>query len=183
MNESDTQQPSLIFDTTALSHFARADRVDVLSDLVVAQFCYTTQVVRQELFRGSVEYRALECALDLDWLDVIQLESMEALACFAKWVRRMGTADRNLGEASVFTAAELHGGTVITDDSDAVRVGRKHGLEVHGTIWLLAGACRSGKLTETGASTLVDTLRATGMRLPCTGTEFGSFARGHGLLP
>lgn len=181
--ESDTQQPTLIFDTTALSHFARADRLDVLSDLVVAESCFTTQVVRQELLDGAAEFQELQWALDLDWLGVIALESMEALTCFAKWVRRIGAADRNLGEASVFTAAELHGGTVITDDRDAVRVGRQHGLDVHGTIWLLAGACRSGKLTETGAGTLIDTLRATGMRLPCTGSEFGSFARGHGLLP
>lgn len=135
------------------------------------------------MLKGSAEYQKLRDTLDLDWLDVIPLESVEALTCFAKWVRRMGTADRNLGEASVFTAAELCGGTAITDDRDAVRVGRVHGLDVHGTIWLLASACRSGKLTEIGASNLIDALRATGMRLPCTGSEFGGFARGHELLP
>lgn len=95
----------------------------------------------------------------------------------------MGTAERNLGEASVFAAAEQCGGTVITDDRDAVRVGRAHGLDVHGTIWLLAAACRNGKLTEVSASNLIDTLRATNMRLPCTGAEFGVFVRDRGLLP
>ncbi|MPY99629.1 MAG: DUF3368 domain-containing protein [Actinophytocola sp.] len=178
-----TAQPSLIFDTTVLSHFARADRLDVLSDLVIAETCGTTEVVKQELRQGAIEYPELAEALDLAWLLVMPLDSGEALVRFATWARRMGTAERNLGEASVFAAAEQCGGTVITGDRDAVRVGRAHGLDVHGTIWLLAAACRNGKLTEVSASNLIDTLRATNMRLPCTGAELGSFVRAHGLLP
>jgi predicted nucleic acid-binding protein len=94
----------------------------------------------------------------------------------------MGATSRHHGEASVFAAVEKEGGIAITDDRDAVRVGRAHGLQVHGTVWLLAGSCATGKLTETSAGNLIDTLRATGMRLPCTGPEFGQFARRHGIL-
>lgn len=47
MTVSSVQPPSLIFDTTVLSHFARADRLDVLADLVGIEACYTTQLVRQ----------------------------------------------------------------------------------------------------------------------------------------
>lgn len=182
MSVSIAYQPSLIFDTTVLSHFARADRLDVLSDLVVGQACFTTQVVREELVSGSCRHLELQNALNLDWLAVIALDSVEALNCFAEWTRRMGRSDRNLGEASVFAVAELFGGTPITDDGDAIRVGRAYGLDVHGTIWILAGTCRAGKLTEVGASNPVDALRATQMRLPCTGSEFPRFARDHGLL-
>ncbi|MGH3950082.1 MAG: hypothetical protein ACRDSE_13310 [Pseudonocardiaceae bacterium] len=131
---------------------------------------------------AALIFHGLREALDLDWLGVIQLDTVEELECFAKWVRRVGGTGRNLGESSVFASAEMHGGTVLTDDRDAVRVGRAYNLDVHGTIWLLAGACRGGKLTEMGASNLVDTLRATSMRLPCTGSEFGRYARDHGLL-
>jgi predicted nucleic acid-binding protein len=55
----------------------------------------------------------------------------------------------------VFAVAELRCGTAITDDQSATRVARKFGLEVHGTIWLLARAYRDGKLTgkANGAST------------------------------
>lgn len=182
MSEPRIQRPTLLFDTTVLSHFARADRLDVLSDLVIAEQCGTTEVVKHELRQGADEHPALAEALDLSWLDIIPLESAEALVSFAKWARRMGMGDRNLGEASVFAAAEMGGGTVVTDDRDAARVGRAHGVDVHGTVWLLADACRNGKLTEVSASTLIDTLRATNMRLPCTGAEFGSFVRAHGLL-
>lgn len=73
-------------------------------------------------------------------------------------------------------------GIAITDDRDAVTVGRRYGLEVHGTIWLLAGACRTGKLTEAATSSIIESLRMTGHRLPRTGTEFRAFARRFGLL-
>lgn len=53
---------------------------------------------------------------------------------------------------------------------------------MHGTIWLLATACRDGKLSEVAASNLVDALGGAGMRLPCTGAEFSRFARDNGLL-
>lgn len=94
----------------------------------------------------------------------------------------MGAGDRNIGEASVFAVAELSDGIALTDDREATRVGRAHDLEVHGTIWLLASACRAKKLAEAGASALIDLLRATGHRLPCTGSQFPSYARRHGLL-
>lgn len=94
-----------------------------------------------------------------------------------KWVQRIGSSERNLGEASVFSAAELFRGVAVTDDREAVVVGRAHGLEVHGTIWLLDRACREGKLNEVAAGNIVDSLRETGMRLPCSGSTFGSYVR------
>jgi hypothetical protein len=53
---------------------------------------------------------------------------------------------------------------------------------VHGTIWLLARACRDGKLTLVAADSLIEALRSTGLRLPCTGGEFPRYAQQHGLL-
>ena len=82
----------------------------------------------------------------------------------------------------MFAVAELHSATAITDDQEAVRVARTYGLDVHGTIWLLAGACRDGKLSIPAAGNLVDALRVTGLRLPCTGAEFPGYARQHRLL-
>lgn len=90
---------------------------------------------------------------------------------------------KNPGEASVLAAAELQHGIAITDDRDATRVSRRFGADVHGTIWLLAAACRLDKLTVVAAGNVVDALRAEGARLPCTGNEFGPFARRHQLLP
>lgn len=172
----------LVLDTTCLSHFARADRLDVLRGLLTDDECWTTRAVLQELSRGYGDYPALELVTEGDWLRVAQLDTLAEASLFAKWARNIGSSKRDLGEASVFAVAELRMGTAITDDRHAVEVARASGLDVHGTIWLLAVACRHGKLSEPAAGNLVEALRATGLRLPCTGAEFPGYARQHGLL-
>jgi predicted nucleic acid-binding protein len=83
---------------------------------------------------------------------------------------------------SALAVAEELGAVALIDERDATRIGRSHGVDAHGTIWLLASACRNGKLTEVAASNLVDTLAATGMRLPCTGADFLRYTSANGLL-
>jgi predicted nucleic acid-binding protein len=172
----------LVFDTSVLNHFALADRLDVLASMVIGRPCATTTEVLDELRSGVQQHPALSSALELDWMQVIALDQPVELRCFADWIRRIGAGSRDMGEASVFAAADLRRAVAITDDRDATRVGRAHGLSVHGTIWLLAGGCGAGKLTETGAGAIIDALRQTGHRLPCTGTEFPGFVRRHGLM-
>jgi predicted nucleic acid-binding protein len=82
----------------------------------------------------------------------------------------------------VLAAAELRQGIALTDDRDATKVARRYGAEVHGTVWLLAAACRDAKLTTVAAGNIVDALRAEDARLPCTGSGFPAFAARHGLL-
>lgn len=172
----------LVFDTMCLSAFARADRLDVLRDLVVDRDCWSTRVVVEELRNGVKNHPELARALDLDWLSVVNLDTFEEIKCFVKWTSRIGSGDRDIGEASVLAAAELRGGIAVTDDRDAVRVARSYRAEVHGMIWLLANACRAGKMTLPGAAGLVEALRSVGLRLPCTGAEFPEYAQRNGLL-
>lgn len=178
---SDAESDSvLVFDAMCLNHFARAERLDVLRDVLAGTTCLTTHVVREEIRAGVQAHPLLETVLHSDWLGLARLDSLEEIKCFAKWVRRIGSSERDLGEASVFSAAELCSGIAITDDRHAVAVGRAHGLEVHGTVWLLARAIQDGKLTEVAAGSIVDALSATGMRLPCTGSTFGPYVRRNG---
>ncbi|GGO29568.1 hypothetical protein [Microbispora bryophytorum] len=166
-----------VFDAMCLNHFARAERLDVLRDLLAGDTSVTTHVVREELRAGVQEHPLLRTVLDTDWLGLARLDSFDEIRCFAKWTQRIGCSERDWGEASVFAAADLFHGVAITDDREAVAVGRAHGLEVHGTVWLLARACFKGKLNDVAAGNIVDALRATGMRLPCSGSTFGSFVR------
>jgi predicted nucleic acid-binding protein len=178
-----TSRSALVLDTMCLSHFALADRLDVLRDLLIDHPCRTTGLVLDELSRGAAYHPALSRATSLDWLAIDHLDqSLGDLLCFEAWTARLGAGARDLGEASVFASVQMRGGTAITDDRGATRVGRTYGLDVHGTVWLLAAACRSGKLTLVGASNLVESLRSSGMRLPCTGAESADFASRHGLL-
>ncbi|MBW8484273.1 DUF3368 domain-containing protein [Actinomadura parmotrematis] len=173
---------ALVFDTMLLSHFALADRIDVLRDLHAGTPCYTTRVVCEEL-RAANAQLALAKAEELDWLEVKRLDTLEELRAFVTWTERLGSGDRDRGEASIFATAELQNAVALTDDREAVSVGRRHGLDVHGTLWLLSRACRKGELTEVNVASLVDALRHTGMRLPCSGGEYPSWARKHKLLP
>jgi hypothetical protein len=50
----------LFFDTMCLSHFARADRLDVLRDLLADWECWTTAVVRKELALGAETYPRIQ---------------------------------------------------------------------------------------------------------------------------
>ncbi|MEU1885591.1 hypothetical protein ABZ491_08945 [Micromonospora rifamycinica] len=182
MNLPVQREPILVLDTMVLAHFTLADRLDVLQDLLVGTDCWTTQVVLEELRAGAAEHPELMVACEADWLKRARLDSLDEIRSFTLWVRRLGAAERDLGEASVLAAAELRRGIAITDDRQATRVARSYRAEVHGTIWLLAAACRTGKQTETGAGNLIDALRATNARLPCSGTEFPAYARRHNLL-
>lgn len=186
MSGSTAGHPLLVLDTPPLHHFALADRLDQLHDLLIDWEPWSTTVVMGELKERAArldEPRLLR-AVTVDWLHIGSLDdSMDELRNFIGWARLVGDQkDRNLGEASVFALAELRSATAITDDDDAKRVAKRHGLEIHGTLWLLAAACRNGKMTETGAANLVELLRSTGHILPCTGPEFPGWCRLHRLL-
>jgi hypothetical protein len=157
--------------------------LDVLRDLVIDLESWTTRVVVEELRIGAIEHPVLHQTLALDWLDVVQLDSLPEIQCFLSngplwWVPGSAILERLVCSPLL----SFVGGVAITDDRDAVRVGRAHGARVHGTLWLSANACRYGKLTLVAAENLVEALRSTGLRLPCTGREFAGYARQHGLL-
>lgn len=172
----------LVLDTMCLAHFALIERLDVLGELLSSRACWTTAIVKDELRRGAETHPLLLNALDLPWLQVAALDELNEVQLFVKWSRAIGTSERDHGEASVFAATEVLGGIAITDDRHATKVARTSGLDVHGTVWLLAQLCRDGKLREAGAGNLIDMLRDSGMRLPCAGSGFGAYARNYGLL-
>lgn len=175
--------PHLVFDTTCLSHFARADRLDVLGDILTGTESLMPDVVREEIRAGSTQYSQLTRVLEAEWLTIVALDTIDRIRHFAAWTRRVGTGSRDVGEASVLAVAEEIGAVALIDERNATRVGRSHGVNVHGTIWLLANACRAGQLTEVATGNLVDALVATGMRLPCTGSDFSRYAKANNLLP
>jgi predicted nucleic acid-binding protein len=177
-----TADKPLVLDTMCLSHFALIERLDVLGELLGTRECWTTAVVKEEISRGVGQHPLLRNALDLPWLHVKALDELSEIQLFVKWSRAIGTSDRDHGEASVFAASEVLDGVALTDDRQATKVARARGLEVHGTIWLLAQLCRDGKLPEAGAGNLIDMLRDSNMRLPCTGSGFSAYARSYGLL-
>jgi predicted nucleic acid-binding protein len=162
----------LVLDAMLLIHFGRAERLDVLRDLLVDKECWTTRVVLEEVRQGAAAHPQMPDVDAGEWLGVAQLDTFEEIALFAAWARRIGSGERDRGEASVFAVAELRSATAITDDQEAVRVARTYGLDAHGTIWLLSGACRDGKLSEPAAGNLLDALRGTDSGCPAQAPSF-----------
>jgi hypothetical protein len=165
-----------------LSAFAEAEYLDVLGSYLSEENCYATDVVRDEIRVGSLTRPELAAVERAEWLNRGELNTDAELLVFARWATLIGSGTHDLGEASVFAYAETHGSISVIDDQPATKVARAHGLDVHGSLWLIGGFCRSGKLTEYAASRMIDGLRDVGARLPCTGNEFPTWARRHELL-
>jgi predicted nucleic acid-binding protein len=173
----------IVLDTMCLMHYALVDRLDVLGSFLVEYTTYSTIVVRGELLEKSrTRDPRISNAMGLPWLEFDPLDTIDDLQRFADWKSRVGADEFHTGEASVFAVAEKVHGIAVTDDTEAVRVARRYGLEVHGNLWILAKSCRDGKTTLAGAATIVDMLQASGLRLPCTGAGFEHWALRNGLI-
>jgi predicted nucleic acid-binding protein len=175
----------LVFDTTCLRHFAIADRIDVLGDLVKGIPCRTTSVVVDELRRRMPEIPELQRVFDQSWISVEPIDAtLERLGNFVTWAERIGSkGGHDLGEAGVLAVASELRFTAVIDERHARAVSAAHYTDVHGTLWLLAEAWRIDRATEVQVCSLVDALRESGMHLPCTGSGFPQFARLERLGP
>lgn len=154
-----------VWDASALHHAAVADRLDVLLDIVKGipegpTRNLTTTLVAQELTDNGLWRRCTP------HLDVVELETLDEVQALARWLDIVSSGRRSRGEATVFAWAEVNHGTAIIDDGGARRAARRHGLPVHGTLWILVQAIQADAITPSSAESLVDTLRAAGARLP-----------------
>jgi predicted nucleic acid-binding protein len=176
---------NLVFDSTALSHFARAGRLDDLETITATDECVVPAEVLDELARGVAAYPALGTVASQGWLKAVQLEELGELVAFATYKAELGGgAERNNGEASVLAWANAHGGIAVIDESAATSIGDATGITVHGSLWLVIRGFKSRVLDRATAEGIVDDLISTGMRLPVTdGAALFAYAYEAGLLP
>ena len=105
---------SLVFDTTALSHFARAGRTDELRITVAHDEPVLLAEVAAELARGVPSYPPLGSAAAGGWLKPVELEELPELAAFARYKGELGGGpERNNGEAAVLAWVDVNGGIAI----------------------------------------------------------------------
>ena len=74
----------LVFDSTALSHFAHAGRTDTLRILVADDEPVLLAEVATELARGVSGYPSLGSAAAGGWLEQVELEELQEIAAFAR---------------------------------------------------------------------------------------------------
>ena len=117
-------------------------------------------------------------------MNIVELSEVPEIVAFARYKAELGGGiERNNGEAAVLAWASVHGGTVLIDERAGTRAARRDNIDVHGTLWLVTNAIRSGKLSEAEATSIIDHLAATDMALPTDGSGFLAWARAEGLLP
>jgi predicted nucleic acid-binding protein len=171
-----------VFDSSALCHAALADRLDVLGDLVSPHTCLTTLAVLDEFSRGCDRHPKLADVARAAWLSEVRVDGLADLRHVLAWGRRLGAGERHRGEVTVLAYAEAHQATAIIDDDRPRRLAQQAGVTAHGTLWIIASACRQERLTWEAAGGFIDALRATGARFPCDGRGFLAWSQRNGLL-
>lgn len=176
--------PSLIFDNTPLSHFARAGRLSTLEAIVHPYRCMTPVEVRNEILAGVAALPDLADVLTAEWLEPVELSDVRELSAFARYKTQLGGGSKeNTGEAAVLAWARVHGGVAIIDERAGSRMAQQDGIVTYGSLWLVVQGVRQGVMQRPAAEQLVDELRATDMRLPTDGGGLFAWAYEQGLLP
>jgi predicted nucleic acid-binding protein len=161
------QPQDWVWDSSALVHFARADRCADLFDIVRAKGArhLVTPVVHDELTR----HHLAETVLIAGWVlledpnsDV--LDADEILLELSAQLDVRGP--HNLGEATVLAVAERWGATAVVDDRDAYSIGRSRGARVVRTLRLVGEAVETGLLTPHAAQSCITDVEHHGARLP-----------------
>jgi predicted nucleic acid-binding protein len=141
----------LVFDASPLVHFARANEIRALEDLVKDFECVTTNAVLGELRKGIELHPTIRDVIDLDWIVTVSCDDLDELYLFSQYMNRLGNVERNAGEASVLAWAEAHSAAAYVDDQVGCNIGRARGVRVHRTLQLVVSAFRADILTESRA--------------------------------
>jgi predicted nucleic acid-binding protein len=178
---------ALVFDNSPLSHFTRAGELGTLDVLTEGRRRCVVREVVAELESGLANYPELSVVLEAGWLEHVEVAAPDAatpdeIQLFAIYADRLVSGDRHVGEAATLAWAEAHAAVAVIDDRAGRRHGLERGLEVVGSLNLIADSCRTGQLSEDAAARLVDALRESHAYLPCDGASFVEWARSEGLF-
>jgi predicted nucleic acid-binding protein len=174
---------AVVFDTTSVSHFARAGQLEALDAITTGYDRLIPNEVATELQRGVAAYPTLSEVFGLPWLRIVELDFPEVVHAATFKAGLGGAPLEHLGECAVLAWIKQHGGIGIVDDSAAVAMAEHHGIYVRNTLSLIVLGNKEGILDREAAEALVDDLAATDMRLPVDGRGFFAWAYKEGLLP
>ncbi|HEX5929633.1 MAG TPA: hypothetical protein VFY48_09590 [Solirubrobacterales bacterium] len=166
-NVNGAEELTWIFETTVLSSFALAGRLDIPQDLYSGRASWTL-VVHDELIQGIREEPRLGAAVASDWLGepqpVFNVARVEDLRL--RLGGRPGDS-RHLGEATCIALAEGGNFGILLDDRDAKQLAEGLGISTGTTLSILRLAVGEEKISDRDASALVaELIDRNGRRLP-----------------
>ena len=174
---------TLIFDTSCLSCFARAKRLEALRELTEGRRRVFTPAVMDEVEQGIHQHASLEDVLKCSWLELVHGDTLKELAAFSDYVRLLGSGPRDVGEAATLAWAEVHHAIAVIDDQTAVNVAHNRHVSVKRTLALISTGIQQDLISTDDAAILVDELIGGGARFPCDGRRFIAWAREKDLIP
>lgn len=160
--------PNYIFNTTALSNFAAAGRLDLLVNRYRRR-AFTTIEVGDELRRGfQAGYTYLEAAWEqietlnpAGWLRLLTPENAVELRLRAEFDERLGP-----GEASCLALAISRQLTFVTDDLAARRLAQARNVQLTGTLGILVALIRDKTLPLAEGNEILVVMTQRGYRSP-----------------
>ena len=173
----------LAFDTTALSHFARASRLDTLEKVTEAHRRVVPGPVLSEIRSGVGLYPALNQVMAANWYEIADLSPAPEMAAFIDYqIEFDPTGFRHAGEAAVLAFSRVHNAIAVLDDRVATHAAERDHINVRSTLTLIINGYADGYLTRSEAESLVDDLLPTDIRLPITsgaGLFAWAYTQGH----
>lgn len=143
---------TLVFDSTALNHFAKAGRLPELRAIVEGYQCVAPAEVSSELAKAAAEYPALGSISAQSWLRPVELGEIGEIVAFAQYKHELGGGpDKNIGESAVLAWVSVNGGIAIIDEAAATSIGEQDSLAIRGSLWLIIRSCKEGKLDRSAA--------------------------------
>jgi predicted nucleic acid-binding protein len=140
-----------VSDASPLINLSRVGRFDLLAafygEIVIPQAIYQEVVLRGEGREGSREVRGA------DWIKVQTPQDELAVRALAA---ELGTGEA----AAIILAQELQASLLLIDEIRGRRIAQQLGLQVRGTLGILAQARREGRIP--GLRETLDLLRARG---------------------
>jgi predicted nucleic acid-binding protein len=160
--------PEYIFNTTALSNFSAADRIDVLKARYKG-IAFTTVEVWDELRRGKkAGYSYLDSALkqieaigNKGWPRILAPDSNSEHLLRSEFDEILGP-----GEASCLALAISRGLTFVTDDLAARRLGQERKVAITGTLGILITLVRNEHISLKEANMMLKDMTNHDYRAP-----------------
>jgi predicted nucleic acid-binding protein len=146
----------LIADTTVISNFAHANRLDLLRD--IGNTCTTVEVMNE--LQAAKRRDVLHIDFSDILIEIIRMDKDE-LDTFTRLSSKFGR-----GEASCLAIALHRNASILTDDLDARRFAPQGSISVSGTIGILVKAIDRGQLSREHGNHLLHLMIANGFYSP-----------------
>lgn len=154
-----------VLDTTVIVNFGRSNALWLVERSLPSPVIVVDAVI-SEVRYPIATVAELQRALSAGWLSTYRLTTDDEIDWMRKlraWKPRLG-----LGEAESLAVCLAHGWSLATDDRDARRIARDHGIVVTGTIGILIGAVEDAIIDRSLAEALFQRMRSEGFHAPIT---------------